>query len=427
MPITTKKFPSECNPRGVVKTADKVLIWNSDTGASDEYSTVAELTKIQDDAIALKVDKATGERLINAAEIVKLSNTSGTNTGDNATNSQYSGLAASKEDVTNKKSTITNSTTDYPNGKAAFDALALKVDKVTGKGLSTNDYDNAAVAEVAKVQLKINTSSIANNLTETVAGKVLDATQGKVLDEKISASQGNLLGGIAHNASAPTPTVNGRYVFTSAGSCTWITGGARTVSINDEVLVTYTAPSTYVYTYLSVAANFAPLSGGTGYLQNQSSVEQAASSKISGTHSARGFDLSTNDTWLTVRDYAGNIVNLLKISKDNVIEFAQKVGISKLFHVANQGVSDIVDIPVNALSPDNTEHGVSVSVGGKRILKISALSDGAGSVDNLLVTLETGTKIKIGAAAYAIPETDGTSGQVLTTNGSGVLSWTNKA
>ena len=137
--------------------------------------------------------------------------------------------------------------------------------------------------------------------------------------------------------------------------------------------------------------------------------------------------LTINDAWLKARDYAGNIINLLKISKDNIIEFAQKVGISKLFFVANQGVSDIVDIPVNALSPDNTEHGVGISVGGKRILKVSALSDGAGGVDNLLVTLETGTKIKIGAASYVLPETDGSNGQVLTTNGSGVLSWTNKA
>ena len=59
----SRKFPSECNPRGVVKTSDKILIWNSDTGASDEFATIAELTKIQDDAIALKVDKVDGKGL----------------------------------------------------------------------------------------------------------------------------------------------------------------------------------------------------------------------------------------------------------------------------------------------------------------------------------------------------------------------------
>lgn len=79
-----------------------------------------------------------------------------------------------------------------------------------------------------------------------------------IVDEKISASQGNLLGGIAFDAIAPTPGVNGRYIFTSSGSCTWITDGATIVAINDEVLVTYTAPSTYVYTYLQVAGNYIP-------------------------------------------------------------------------------------------------------------------------------------------------------------------------
>ena len=83
----------------------------------------------------------------------------------------------------------------------------------------------------------------------------------KIVDDKISASQGNLLGGIAFDATAPTPAANGRYVFTSAGSCTWITGGAVTVAVNDEVLITYTAPSTYVYTYLSVSSNFVRNSG----------------------------------------------------------------------------------------------------------------------------------------------------------------------
>jgi hypothetical protein len=41
----------------------------------------------------------TGSRLITSAEITKLSNTSGTNSGDNAVNSLYSGLATSKQDT----------------------------------------------------------------------------------------------------------------------------------------------------------------------------------------------------------------------------------------------------------------------------------------------------------------------------------------
>ena len=61
----------------MVKPLDKVLIYNSDTGASDEFSTVGQLTKIQDDAInaldTAKVDKVEGKSLILDTEIARLS------------------------------------------------------------------------------------------------------------------------------------------------------------------------------------------------------------------------------------------------------------------------------------------------------------------------------------------------------------------
>lgn len=57
------------------------------------------------------------------------------------------------------------STNDYDNAaKAIVDGvegkLDQKVDKVTGKGLSTHDYDDAAVAEVAKIKNKAETSVV---------------------------------------------------------------------------------------------------------------------------------------------------------------------------------------------------------------------------------------------------------------------------
>ena len=60
-----------------------------------------------------------------------------------------------------------------------------KVDKVTGKGLSANDYTTTEKNKLAAIQAEANKTTIANNLTETVAGKALDATQGKALDDKI--------------------------------------------------------------------------------------------------------------------------------------------------------------------------------------------------------------------------------------------------
>lgn len=53
------------------------------------------------------------------------------------------------------------STNDYDDAAVAEVAKVKdKVDKVEGKGLSTNDYDNAAVAEVAKIAGKANAADV---------------------------------------------------------------------------------------------------------------------------------------------------------------------------------------------------------------------------------------------------------------------------
>ena len=51
------------------------------------------------DATTADIASSTDKRYVTDAQLVVVGNTSGTNTGDNATNSQYSGLAASKQDT----------------------------------------------------------------------------------------------------------------------------------------------------------------------------------------------------------------------------------------------------------------------------------------------------------------------------------------
>ncbi len=51
------------------------------------------------DATADDILDGTNKHLLTTAQQTVLNNTSGTNSGDNATNSQYSGLATSKQDV----------------------------------------------------------------------------------------------------------------------------------------------------------------------------------------------------------------------------------------------------------------------------------------------------------------------------------------
>lgn len=64
------------------------------------------------------------------------------------------------------------------------------------------------------------------------------------LQEEVKANT-NILGGITHDAAAPTPGRSGSYEFTSAGVCSWLDG--TSVAIGDRAIVVYN--TTYTYTY----------------------------------------------------------------------------------------------------------------------------------------------------------------------------------
>ena len=94
-------------------------------GKVDENAAITGATKIKitydakglvtsgADATTADIADSTNKRYVTDANLVVIGNTSGTNTGDNATNSQYSGLAASKQDTlvsgTNIKTINSNS------------------------------------------------------------------------------------------------------------------------------------------------------------------------------------------------------------------------------------------------------------------------------------------------------------------------------
>ena len=86
----------------------------------------------------------------------------------------------SKETTTGAQSKATQALTDaktYTDEK-----VSIKVDKVAGKGLSTNDYTTAEKTKLAGLS-KV---EVANTLTEATVGKALDAVQGKVLNDMIT-------------------------------------------------------------------------------------------------------------------------------------------------------------------------------------------------------------------------------------------------
>jgi hypothetical protein len=151
------------------------------------------------DATTADIADSTDKRYVTDAQLTVIGNTSGTNSGDNATNSQYSGLAASKEDVANKSTSVTTdqaSNTKYPSVKAVYDwavglfatiaNLALKTDKLVVTNRQTASY--TLVLSDADKLVEMNVGS-ANNLTIPLNSSVAFPTGTQILLAQYAAGQ----------------------------------------------------------------------------------------------------------------------------------------------------------------------------------------------------------------------------------------------
>ena len=151
------------------------------------------------DATTADIADSTNKRYVTDAQLVVVGNTSGTNTGDNAVNSLYSGLAASKEDVANKSTSVTTdqaSNTKYPSVKAVYDwavglfatiaNLALKTDKLVVANRQTASY--TLVLSDADKLVEMNVGS-ANNLTVPLNSSVAFSTGTQILLAQYGAGQ----------------------------------------------------------------------------------------------------------------------------------------------------------------------------------------------------------------------------------------------
>jgi hypothetical protein len=151
------------------------------------------------DATTADIADSTDKRYVTDAQATVIGNTSGTNSGDNATNSQYSGLAASKEDVANKSTSVTTdqaSNTKYPSVKAVYDwavglfatiaNLALKTDKLVVTNRQTASY--TLVLSDADKLVEMNVGS-ANNLTIPLNSSVAFPTGTQILLAQYGAGQ----------------------------------------------------------------------------------------------------------------------------------------------------------------------------------------------------------------------------------------------
>jgi len=175
------------------------------------------------DATTADIASSTDKRYVTDAQLVVVGNTSGTNTGDNATNSQYSGLATSKEDVANKSTSVTTdqaSNTKYPSVKAVYDwavglfatiaNLALKTDKLVVANRQTASY--TLVLSDADKLVEMNVGS-ANNLTVPLNSSVAFSTGTQILLAQYGAGQTTIVAtsGVTIRSNGAKLKLNAQY------------------------------------------------------------------------------------------------------------------------------------------------------------------------------------------------------------------------
>lgn len=87
-----------------------------------------------------------------------------------------------------------------------------------------------------------------------------------------------------------------------------------------------------------------------------------------------------NEEWLKGRSYNNEVLNIFKISKDNVLDFGIPVRIGALYHSPDSGLVNVMNMPVTYRSGYGEEMGFVFSVTGDPVMKLYGTADGAGGL-----------------------------------------------
>jgi hypothetical protein len=164
------------------------------------------------DATTADIADSTNKRYVTDAQLVVVGNTSGTNTGDNATNSQYSGLATSKQDTLVSATNIKtiNSTSLLGSGNVAVEPT---ITATTSADYYRGDKTFATLNKTAVALGNVDNTSDANKPVSTATQTALDAKTNKlIVTNRQTASYTLVLGDAdklveVNNASANNLTI----------------------------------------------------------------------------------------------------------------------------------------------------------------------------------------------------------------------------
>jgi len=129
------------------------------------------------DATTADIAASTNKNYVTDAQAVVIGNTSGTNTGDNAVNSLYSGLAASKQDVitltttgTSGAATLIGSTLNVPQYSGGGSSQTLAQTLVLGNSAGTTDINmnNRSITNINNVSTSATTVQMQAIVNQTL-------------------------------------------------------------------------------------------------------------------------------------------------------------------------------------------------------------------------------------------------------------------
>jgi hypothetical protein len=132
------------------------------------------------DATTADIADSTDKRYVTDAQLTVIGNTSGTNSGDNATNSQYSGLATSKQDalVSGTNIKTINSTSLLGSGNVAVEPT---ITATTSADYYRGDKTFATLNKAAVGLGNVDNTSDANKPVSTATQTALDTKTNKLI------------------------------------------------------------------------------------------------------------------------------------------------------------------------------------------------------------------------------------------------------
>ena len=202
------------------------------------------------DATTADIADSTNKRYVTDAQLVVVGNTSGTNTGDNAVNSLYSGLAASKQDtlVSNTNIKTINSTSVLGSGNISVEPV---ITATTSADYYRGDKTFATLNKAAVGLGNVDNTSDANKPVSTATQTALDAKTAKLITtNRQTASYTLVLSdadklvemnvGSANNLTVPASTFSaGTQILLAqygAGQTTVVAGSGMTIRSNGAKL-----------------------------------------------------------------------------------------------------------------------------------------------------------------------------------------------